>query len=162
MLPKYEFGDEVRIIRNVRNDGTYPGVPIGTLLIRRGSTGFVMNVGTFLQDQLIYTVNILEQNKIVGFREEELISIDEPWIPSKFESREKVRSKITLAVRGEVRAVPGAEGEILKVLRDEQGGVQYQVIFHDHVLQVPESALEAVHVYNDSEHPSVRGELVEP
>ena len=94
MLPKYQFGDEVRIVRNVRNDGTYPGVPIGTLLIRRGATGFVMNVGTFLQDQLIYTVNILEQNKIVGFREEELIGIDDPWVPSKFESRERVRSKI--------------------------------------------------------------------
>ena len=151
MLPKYEFGDEVRIIRNVRNDGTYPGVPIGTLLIRRGSTGFVMNVGTFLQDQLIYTVNILEQNKIVGFREEELISIDEVWVPSKFESREKVRSKITLTVRGEVRASPGMEGEILKVFRDEQNGVQYHVIFHDHVLQVPESALEATKVYDDEE-----------
>lgn len=151
MLPKYEFGDEVRIIRNVRNDGTYPGVPTGTLLIRRGSTGFVINVGTFLQDQLIYTVNFLDQDKIVGFREEELISIDEPWVPSKFESREKVRSKVTLAVRGEVRAAPGMEGEILKVLRDETGGVQYQVIFHDHVLQVPESALEAVHVYDDEE-----------
>jgi nitrogen fixation protein NifZ len=151
MLPKYEFGDEVRIIRNVRNDGTYPGMPTGQLLIRRGSTGFVINVGTFLQDQLIYTVNFLDQDKIVGFREEELIAIDEPWIPSKFESREKVRSKITLAVRGETRATPGMEGEILKVLRDEDGGVQYQVIFHDHVLQVPESALEAVHVYNDEE-----------
>ena len=151
MLPKYEFGDEVRIVRNVRNDGTYPGVATGTLLIRRGSVGFVMNVGTFLQDQLIYTVNFLEQNKIVGFREEELISIDEQWIPSKYESREKVRSRITLTVRGEVRATPGAEGEILKVLRDEQGGVQYQVIFYDHVLQVPESALEATHVYDDGE-----------
>src|SRR5512135_419548 len=151
MLPKYEFGDEVRIIRNVRNDGTYPGVPTGTLLIRRGSTGFVMNVGTFLQDQLIYTVNFLEQNKIVGFREEELIGIDDPWIPSKFESREKVRSKVTLAVSGKVRAKPGSEGEILKVLRDEAGGVQYQAIFHDHVLQVPESALEAVRVYDDKE-----------
>jgi len=151
MLPKYEFGDEVRIIRNVRNDGTYPGVAIGTLLIRRGSTGFVTNVGTFLQDQLIYTVNIIEQNKIVGFREEELIRVDEPWIPSKFESREKVRSKITLVVRGETRATPGAEGEILKVLRDEQNGVQYQVIFHDHILQVPESVLEAVRIYDDQE-----------
>lgn len=151
MLPKYEFGDEVRIIRNVRNDGTYPGVPIGTLLIRRGSTGFVMNVGTFLQDQLIYTVNILEQNKIVGFREEELIGIDEVWVPSKFESREKVRSRITLTVRGEVRVSPGMEGEILKVFRDEQNGVQYHVIFHDHVLQVPESALEATKVYDDEE-----------
>jgi nitrogen fixation protein NifZ len=151
MLPKFEFGDEVRIIRNVRNDGTYPGVPTGTLLIRRGSTGFVTNVGTFLQDQLIYTVNFIDQDKIVGFREEELIGIAEPWIPSRFESREKVRSKVTLAVRGEVRAEPGSEGEVLKVLRDEAGGVQYQVIFHDHVLQVPESALEAVHVYNDKE-----------
>jgi nitrogen fixation protein NifZ len=161
MLPKYQFGDEVRIIRNVRNDGTYPGLPTGELLIRRGSTGFVMNVGTFLQDQLIYTVNFLEQNKIVGFREEELISINDPWVPSKFESREKVKSRITLAVRGEVRASPGMEGEILKVLRDEQGGVQYHVIFHDHVLQVPESALEAVHVYADDEHP-VRGETTTP
>lgn len=151
MLPKYEFGDEVRIVRNVRNDGTYPGVPTGTLLIRRGSTGFVMNVGTFLQDQLIYTVNFLEQNKIVGFREEELIGINEPWIPSKYESREKVRSKITLTVRGETRVSPGMEGEILKVFREANSGVQYHVIFHDHVLQVPEAALEAVHVFNDEE-----------
>ncbi len=151
MLPKYEFGDEVRIVRNVRNDGTYPGMPTGQLLVRRGSTGFVMNVGTFLQDQLIYTVNFLELDKIVGCREEELISINEQWIPSKFESREHVRSKVTLAVRGAVRATPGAAGEIFKVLRDADGGVQYQVIFHDHVLQVPESALEAVHVYNDEE-----------
>jgi len=151
MLPKYEFGDEVRIIRNVRNDGTYPGVAIGTLLIRRGSVGFVTNIGTFLQDQLIYTVNFLDQNKIVGFREEELISINELWVPSKYESREKVRSKITLTVRGEVRIKPGMEGEVLKVFRDEVLGVQYHVIFHDHVLQVPESALEAMKIYEDEE-----------
>ncbi len=151
MLPKYEFGDEVRIVRNVRNDGTYPGMPPGQLLVRRGSTGFVMNVGTFLQDQLIYTVNFLELQRIVGCREEELISIDELWIPSKFESREKVRSRISLAVRGEVRVTPGAEGEVLKVLRDEELGVQYQVIFRDQVLQVPESVLEATQVFEDKE-----------
>lgn len=152
MLPKFEFGDEVRIIRNVRNDGTYPGVPTGTLLIRRGTTGVVINVGTFLQDQLIYTVNFLELDKIVGFREEELISINEPWVPSKFESREKVRSKVTLTVRGETRVTPGMEGEILKVFRDENNGVQYHVIFHDQVLQVPESSLEATRVYGDEEN----------
>lgn len=151
MLPEFEFGDEVRIIRNVRNDGTYPGLSTGTLLVRRGSTGFVMNVGTFLQDQLIYTVNFLELNKIVGCREEELISINEVWIPSKFESREKVRSRITLTVRGEVRVTPGMEGEILKVFRDENDGVQYHVIFHDQVLQVPEASLEAMRVYADEE-----------
>jgi nitrogen fixation protein NifZ len=151
MLPKYEFGDEVRIIRNVRNDGTYPGIATGTLLIRRGSTGFVTNVGTFLQDQLIYSVNFLDQNKIVGFREEELIGIEEPWVASKFESREKVRSKVTLAVRGEVRVKPGMEGEILKVFREENNSVQYHVIFHDQVLQVPEASLEATRVYDDEE-----------
>jgi len=151
MLPKYEFGDEVRIVRNVRNDGTYPGMPTGQLLVRRGSTGFVMNVGTFLQDQLIYTVNFLELNRIVGCREEELIDINELWIPSKFESRERVRSRITLAVRGEVRVTPGMEGEILKVFRDENNGVQYHVIFHDQVLQVPEASLEATRVYDDEE-----------
>jgi nitrogen fixation protein NifZ len=152
MLPKFEFGDEVRIIRNVRNDGTYPGVPTGTLLIRRGTTGVVINVGTFLQDQLIYTVNFLELDKIVGFREEELISINEPWVPSKFESREKVRSKITLTVRGETRVTPGMEGEILKVFRDENNGVQYHVIFHDQVLQVPETSIEATRIYGDEEN----------
>ena len=151
MLPEFEFGDEVRIIRNVRNDGTYPGMSIGELLVRRGSTGFVMNVGTFLQDQLIYTVNFLELNKIVGCREEELISIDEVWIPSKFESREKVKSRITLTVRGEVRVTPGMEGEILKVFRDENKGVLYHVIFHDQVLQVAENSLQAVRVYVDEE-----------
>ncbi len=147
MLPKFEFGNEVRIIRNVRNDGTYPGMDPGMLLVRRGSTGFVMNVGTFLQDQLIYTVNFLELGKIVGCREEELISIEEPWIPSKFESREKVRSRITMTVGGEIRVKPGMEGEIMKVMRDDDNGVSYHVIFHDRVLQVPETALEAIHVY---------------
>ncbi len=149
MFPKFEFGNEVRIIRNVRNDGTYPGMNPGMLLVRRGSTGFVMNVGTFLQDQLIYTVNFLELNKIVGCREEELISINEPWIPSKFESREKVRSRITLTVGGETRVKPGMEGEIMKVLRGENDGVLYHVIFHDQVLQVPENSLEAMHVYEE-------------
>ena len=149
MRPEFEIGSEVRIIRNVRNDGTYPGMDIGTLLVRRGSSGFVMNVGTFLQDQLIYTVNFLELNKIVGCREEELISIDETWILSKYESREKVRSRITLTVKGEVRVNPGMEGEILKVLRDENEGVLYHVIFHDQVLQVPEKSLEAIRVYEE-------------
>ena len=30
-LPLFEYGDEVRVVRNVRNDGTYPGMDTGTL-----------------------------------------------------------------------------------------------------------------------------------
>lgn len=141
MMPRYDYGDAVRVTRNVRNDGTYPGVSTGTLLVRRGSIGHVMNVGTFLQDQLIYTVHFLDQDRIVGCREEELIGADEPWTPSRFETREKVRARLTLAVHGEVLVETGAEGEVMRVVRDGERGVHYHVHFPGHVLQVPESAL---------------------
>lgn len=142
MQPRFDFGDQVRVTRNVRNDGTYPGMDPGNLLVRRGSVGFVMNVGTFLQDQIIYTVNFLDQDRIVGCREEELIPADEPWMPSRFETREKVQSRLNLAVGGEIKVPIGAIGEIFKVLRDGDT-VQYHVHFSGgQVLQVPESVLD--------------------
>lgn len=144
MHNRFDYGDQVRVIRNVRNDGTYPGMDPGNLLIRRGSIGFVMNIGTFLQDQIIYTVNFLDQGRVVGCREEELIGLDEPWNPSRFETREKVRAARVLAVDGEVLVPLGTEGEVMKVLRDTSSGVQYHVHFPGHVLQVPENVLEPV------------------
>ena len=140
---RFDYGDAVRIIRNVRNDGTYPGLDIGAFLIRRGSVGYVQNVGTFLQDQVIYSVHFLEEQKLVGCREEELIPAEAPWVPSRFEFRDKVRSVYSLAVAGEVIAPAGAEGEILKVLRDhEPGEVHYHVRFPGRTLLVPEGSLQ--------------------
>lgn len=144
MLPRFDYGEAVRVIRNVRNDGTYPGLATGELLVRRGSVGYVINVGTFLQDQIIYSVHFLEQGRIVGCREEELIGADEPWIPSRFETRDKVRARVALAVQGEVLVTAGSEGEVLRVLRDIPQGVHYHVHFPGHVLQVPEDVIEAV------------------
>lgn len=145
MLPVYDYGDRVRLTRNVRNDGTYPNMAVGNLLIKRGSLGFVMNVGTFLQDQIIYTVNFLEHGRIVGCREEELIGADETWVESRFETREKVRARIALALRGEVVVPAGTEGEVFKVLRDLPDGVHYHIHFPGgHVLQVPETMLDAI------------------
>jgi nitrogen fixation protein NifZ len=144
MNPRYEYGQSVRVVRNVRNDGTYPGMEVGDLLIRRGSLGIVRDVGSFLQDQVIYTVHFLEADRIVGCRDEELLSEDDPWSPSRFEVRERVKSRVTLAVDGEIRTSPGVEGEVMKVLRDAPGGVQYHVHFPGWVLQVPESALESL------------------
>jgi len=134
----------VRVIRNVRNDGTYPGAATGELLVRRGSVGHVVDVGTFLMDQVIYSVHFLDIGRIVGCREEELIGIDEPWVPSRFEFREKVRSARPLAVGGEVKVPGGAVGEIIKVLRDAAGGVAYHVHFDcqaGRVYQIAEGAL---------------------
>ena len=82
---RFEYGESVRVTRNVRNDGTYPGLDVGVLLIRRGSVGNVIEVGTFLQDQVIFTVHFLNHGRMVGCRLEELIGAEEPWNPSRFE-----------------------------------------------------------------------------
>ena len=144
-LPLFEYGDEVRVVRNVRNDGTYPGMDTGTLLIRRGAVGCVYDVGTYLQDQLIYRVHFLESGRTVGCREEELIPAAEPWVPSLFEFRDNVVATRSLALRGEVVVAMGRQGSVMKVLRDLPQGVQYHVHFGDGlVLQVPEQSLGAV------------------
>ena len=129
MRTEWDLGDAVRVTRNVRNDGTYPGEETGALLIRRGSVGHVVDVGTFLQDQIIYSVHFLDIGRIVGCREEELMGADEPWVPSEYEFRQKVRAGKTLAANGEVLVAAGSIGEVLKVLRDAPGGVTYHVHF---------------------------------
>lgn len=141
-LPQFEYGDEVRVIRNVRNDGTYPGMDTGTLLIRRGSVGCVYDVGTYLQDQLIYRVHFLDSGRTVGCREEELILASDPWTPSLFEFRDNVMATRSFSVRGEVVVEQGQVGSVMKVLRDLPEGVQYHVHFGDgRVLQIPEQSL---------------------
>lgn len=141
---RWEYGEAVRLIRNVRNDGTYPGMEVGAPLVRRGSVGHVVDVGTFLQDQVIYSVHFLEDGRIVGCREEELIGADEAWTPSLFEFREKVSAAKALSLGGEVLVPLGTVGEIIKVIRDAPGGVAYHVHFDSlpgRVLQIPETAL---------------------
>jgi len=143
MLPQFEYGDEVRLIRNVRNDGTYPGMDTGVLLMRRGAVGCVYDVGTYLQDQLIYRVHFLNEGRTVGCREEELILASAPWIPNLFEFRDNVIATRSLAVRGQVLVERGQAGSIMKVLRDQpELGIQYHVHFGEGlVLQVPEQSL---------------------
>ncbi len=144
MRPRFDYGDRVRVTRNVRNDGTFPNTATGDLLIRRGSVGFVRHIGTFLQDQIIYEVHFLDDDRVVGCREEELIGADEPWVPSRFESREHVVAAISLGYQGEVLVQAGARGQILKVWRNDKDGVSYDVIFGGMTLAVPERALQAV------------------
>ncbi|OQK15544.1 nitrogen fixation protein NifZ [Methyloprofundus sedimenti] len=137
---RFDFGEEVRVTRNVRNDGTYPGKEVGDILIRRGCVGNVVEVGTFLQDQVIYTVHFIKDGCMVGCRVEELIGIDEPWNPSRFEFRDKVVAKLNLAIKGKIAVPIGTEGEIEKVVRDTDP-VIYHVRFPGITLQVPEASL---------------------
>ena len=141
MKPAYEYGEEVRLIRNVRNDGTYPGMEVGELLIKRGSIGCVYDVGTYLQDQLIYRVHFLDQGRTVGCREEELIRATDEWIPNRFEFRDRVKTRVALSSEGQIIAEKGTVGEIQKVMR-EPGRMYYLVRFGDDIYQIPEQALE--------------------
>ena len=140
---RFDFGEAVRVTRNLRNDGTYPGVEVGELLILRGSVGNLDEMGTFLQDQIIYTVHFLDQGRMVGCRAEELIPADAPWTPSCFEFRDKVSCTLNLAINGEIIIAKDSEGEILKVLRNTDPP-QYHVRFPGITLQVPESSLAPV------------------
>jgi nitrogen fixation protein NifZ len=145
MRTRFDMGEPVRVIRNVKDDGTYPGAQVGQLLVRRGSVGHVVDVGTFLQDQVIYSVHFLDINRIIGCREEELIGMDEEWVPSKYEFREKVRTVLPLGKGGEVLIAQGEIGDIVRVMRNAEGGVAYQVHFDclpGRVLQIPEAALD--------------------
>lgn len=146
MNTRWTYGDNVRLTRNVRDDGTFPGANRGDLLVRRGRIGTVVDIGTFLMDQIIYSVHFLAENRIVGCREEELIDIDDIWIESRFEAREWVRSLHDLAIGGHIRVPTGSIGEVLKVVRDDAAGsVAYHVHFDcyaGHPLAVREAALE--------------------
>jgi nitrogen fixation protein NifZ len=150
MHARFGLGAQVRVTRTVRNDGTYPGMSTGNVLVRCGTAGTVVDVGVFLQDQIIYSVHFLDIDRVVGCRDEELIAADEPWVPSRFETRDKVITLRPLAVKGEMRAVAGAVGEVIKVLRDAPGGVQYHVRFAERVLQVPEATLAAAQAEFDA------------
>ena len=149
MKTRWDLGDAVRVIRNVRNDGTFCGTETGDLLIRRGRIGTVVDIGTFLQDQIIYSVHFIEDDRIVGCREEELIDEEEPWIASVFEARERVRAERILTLGNDLRVPRGAVGEVLRVLREDgQCGQEDAVVYHIHfeclpgrTLAVPEAAL---------------------
>lgn len=70
--PAFQPGDKVRALKDVRNDGTYPGMVTGAFLIKSGEVGYVRDVGTFLQRYFIYVIDFIESGRMVGMRKHEL------------------------------------------------------------------------------------------
>ncbi|MEH0834160.1 nitrogen fixation protein NifZ [Pectobacterium cacticida] len=140
MKPAFEIDQQVRVTRIVRDDGTFAGKTRGDLLVRRGSLGYVREWGVFLQDTIVYQVHFLDVDLIVGCREQELIAGDAPWLAGAFQYGDRVSSRHSLVIRGEVVVSPGGTGRVL-------GGVSldsvfhYQVLFGQRIFQVPEKAL---------------------
>ncbi|MGD9787911.1 MAG: nitrogen fixation protein NifZ [Sulfuricellaceae bacterium] len=74
--PDFEYGQKVRSLKNVRNDGTFPGMEIGDVLVKKGDVGYVASIGTFLQQFYIYGVDFYERGYIVGMKGRELVSAE--------------------------------------------------------------------------------------
>lgn len=74
--PVFEEGQKVRTLRDIRNDGTYPGRPVGEIMVSPGDVGYVKSIGTYLQMYYIYAVDFYERRIIVGMRAKELELVD--------------------------------------------------------------------------------------
>ncbi|OPY94668.1 nitrogen fixation protein NifZ [Bradyrhizobium sacchari] len=74
--PVFSFGQKLRANRTIRNDGTYPGKEIGDVLVKKGEVGYVVSIGTFLQQFYIYGVEFLESGRRVGMKRRELEPVD--------------------------------------------------------------------------------------
>ena len=70
--PSFEYGAKVRSRFMVRNDGTFAGKEIGDVLVKKGEIGYVISIGTFLQQFYIYGVEFLETGYRVGMKHKEL------------------------------------------------------------------------------------------
>lgn len=74
--PVFNLGEKVKANRTVRNDGTYAGKEIGDVLAKKGEVGYVVSIGTFLQQFYVYGVEFLQTGNRVGMKCKELDSFD--------------------------------------------------------------------------------------
>ena len=82
--PYFMYGEKVRARRTVRNDGTYAGEEIGEILCKKGEEGYIVHIGTFLQQFYIYGVEFEKTGNRVGMKMRELdpvVSRDDEDLP---------------------------------------------------------------------------------
>lgn len=71
-IPKYQWGQRVKALIDLFNDGSFPGKPVDAMLVGVGDTGEIVQVGTQTEANLpIYLVEFGER-LVVGCLEEEI------------------------------------------------------------------------------------------
>lgn len=74
-LPKYQWGQRVKALTDLHNDGTFPDFPEQALLVSEGDAGEIVQVGTHTEANMpIYLVEFGER-LVVGCLEEEIIPL---------------------------------------------------------------------------------------
>jgi nitrogen fixation protein NifZ len=75
-FPKYQWGQRVRALADLRNDGTYPNVSDEGLLVRSGDLGEIVQVGAHTESNTpVYLVEFGE-DLVVGCFEEEIVPLE--------------------------------------------------------------------------------------
>jgi nitrogen fixation protein NifZ len=71
-LPRYQWGQRVKALVDLHNDGSFPDAPADSKLVGIGATGEIVQVGTQTEANLpIYLVEFGER-LVVGCFEEEI------------------------------------------------------------------------------------------
>lgn len=74
-LPKYQWGQRVKALIDLRNDGSFPDAPAEGLLVGVGDAGEIVQVGTHTESNVpVYLVEFGEK-LVVGCLEEEIIPL---------------------------------------------------------------------------------------
>ncbi|BDA40022.1 nitrogen fixation protein NifZ [Candidatus Atelocyanobacterium thalassae] len=77
--PVFEIEQKVRLRKMIRNDGTFPGKEVGESLAKKGDTGYIVSIGTYLQSYYIYAVHFLESGSVVGCRYNEIVAAEDTF-----------------------------------------------------------------------------------
>jgi nitrogen fixation protein NifZ len=74
-LPRYQWGQRVKALADLRNDGSFPDTPLEALLVSVGDMGEIVQVGTHTEANMpIYLVEFGER-LVVGCFEEEILPL---------------------------------------------------------------------------------------
>ncbi len=74
-LPRHQWGQRVRALVDLHNDGTFPDAPEEACLVVSGATGEIVQVGTHAESNTpIYLVEFGER-LVVGCFEEEITPV---------------------------------------------------------------------------------------
>ena len=87
---KFFIGQKVKLLSDIKNDGTYPYLPIGAVMIKKDCIGYIRHVGEFLQVIRVYEVHFMDAEaviEVIGCREHELEEM-EPYRDLEAEERD--------------------------------------------------------------------------
>lgn len=71
-LPKYQWGQRVRCLIDLVNDGSYPNAEEDALLAAAGAIGEIVQVGSHVDSQTPVYIVEFEEKYVIGCLEEEI------------------------------------------------------------------------------------------